>query len=98
MLPSKQEDLISYGYQLLQYILDGPKNLISLCMGYTRSNKFADNIEAFVRKSIEPFVVAIRTYIELEFIECEDVIEDKKSNHFFVVLSKGCRHRGLLRK
>ena len=30
VLPSKQEDLISYGYQLLQYILDGPKNLIIL--------------------------------------------------------------------
>ena len=72
ILPAKQEDLISYGYQLLQYILDGPKNLIALCMGYTGSNKFSDNIEAFMRKSIEPFVVAIRTYIELEFIDCED--------------------------
>lgn len=49
ILPPKQEDLINYGYQLLQYILDGPKNLIGLCMGYTSSNKFADNIEAFVR-------------------------------------------------
>ncbi len=88
VLPSKQEDLISYGYQLLQYILDGPKNLISLCMGYTRSNKFADNIEAFVRKSIEPFVVAIRTYIELEFIECEDVIEDKKVTIFLSYCQK----------
>lgn len=63
MLPAKQEELVSYGYQLLQYILDGPKSLIGLCMGYTGSNKFSDNIEAFVRKSIEPFVVAIRTYI-----------------------------------
>lgn len=73
ILPSKQEELISYGYQLLQYILDGPKNLFGLCMGYTGSNKFADNIEAFVRKSIEPFVVAVRTYIELGFIDCEDI-------------------------
>lgn len=72
ILPSKQEDLINYGYQLLKYILDGPKNLIGLCMGYSASNKFADNIEAFVRKLIESFVVAIRTYIELCFIDCED--------------------------
>lgn len=27
MLPAKQEELVSYGYQLLQYILDGPKSL-----------------------------------------------------------------------
>lgn len=91
MLPSKQEDLISYGYQLLQYILDGPKNLIGLCMGYTGSNKFSDNIEAFVRKSIEPFVVSIRTYIELAFIDCEDVkacMENKKVNIFLSYCQK----------
>lgn len=71
-LPSKQEALVSYGYQLLQYVLDGPKELIGLCMGYTGSKKFADNIEAFVRRTIEPFVVAVRTYIELSFIDCEE--------------------------
>lgn len=48
-------------------------------MGYTGSNKFSDNIEAFVRKSIEPFVVAIRTYIELCFIDCEDVAENQEN-------------------
>ena len=87
ILPAKQEDLISYGYQLLQYILDGPKNLIALCMGYTGSNKFSDNIEAFMRKSIEPFVVAIRTYIELEFIDCEDVIENTKNKMVTIFMS-----------
>ena len=71
-LPSDETELVSYGYQLLEYILDGPKNLIGLCMGYTNSNKFADNIEAFMRKSIEPFVVALRTYIELEFIDADE--------------------------
>ena len=79
MLPAKEEELVSYGYQLLQYILDGPKSLIGLCMGYTGRNKFSDNIEAFVRKSIEPFVVAIRTYIELCFIDCEDVAENQEN-------------------
>ena len=87
VLPSKQEELISYGYQLLQYILDGPKNLIGLCMGYTGSNKFADNIEAFVRKSIEPFVVAVRTYIELGFIDCEDVTADTENKVVTIFLS-----------
>lgn len=87
VLPSKQEDLISYVYQLLQYILDGPKSLIGLCIGYTGSNKFADNIEAFVRKTIEPFVVAIRTYIELGFIECEDVTEDIDKKMVTIFLS-----------
>lgn len=87
VLPSKQEDLVSYGYQLLQYILDGPKKLIGLCMGYTGSNKFADNIEAFVRKSVEPFVVAIRTYIELGFIDCEDVTLTAENKMVTIFLS-----------
>ena len=71
-LPSNQKELISYGFQLIKYILDGPKQLIGLCMGYTSSNKFSDNIEAFMRKSIEPFVVAVRTYIELNVIDAND--------------------------
>ena len=71
-LPSNQKELISYGFQLIKYILDGPKQLIGLCMGYTSINKFSDNIEAFMRKSIEPFVVAVRTYIELNFIDAND--------------------------
>ena len=73
-LPSNQKELISYGFQLIKYILDGPKQLIGLCMGYTSSNKFSDNIEAFMRKSIEPFVVAVRTYIELNFIEQPELV------------------------
>lgn len=71
-LPSNQKELISYGFQLIKYILDGPKQLIGLCMGYTSSNEVSDNIEAFMRKSIEPFVVAVRTYIELNFIDAND--------------------------
>lgn len=71
-LPSNQKELISYGFQLIKYILDGPKQLIGICMGYTSSNKFSDNIEGFMRKSIEPFVVAVRTYIELNFIDADD--------------------------
>lgn len=56
-------------------------------MGYTGSNKFADNIEAFVRKSIEPFVVAIRTYIELCFIDCEEIISPIENSTVTIFLS-----------
>lgn len=72
ILPSSQEELVCYGYQLLQYILDGPKKLFVLGHGYTSSNKFKDAIEAFMRKSIEPFVVAIRSFLEIELIDSDD--------------------------
>lgn len=74
-LPSSQESLVDYGYQLLQYILDGPKYLYVLGRGYTGSNKFKDAIEAFMRKSIEPFVVAIRSFLEIELIDCDDGLD-----------------------
>lgn len=90
-LPSKQEALISYGYQLLQYILDGQKELFGLCMGYTGSRKFADNIEAFVRKSIEPFVVAVRTYIELSFIDCEEETAASEKTGFTTIFLSYCQ-------
>ena len=72
VLPASQDELVCYGYQLLQYVLDGPKQLFILGRGYTSSNKFKDAIEAFMRKSIEPFVVAIRSCLEIELIDCDD--------------------------
>lgn len=90
-LPSKKEELVSYGYQLLQYILDGPKDLIGLCMGYTRSNKVSDNIEAFIRKSIEPFVIAVRTYIELSFIDCEEETMTDTENKLTTIFLSYCQ-------
>lgn len=90
-LPSNQKELISYGFQLIKYILDGPKQLIGLCVGYTSSNKFSDNIEAFMRKSIEPFVVAVRTYIELNFIDADDAnanIDNTDKNVFLSYCQK----------
>lgn len=72
VLPASQDELVCYGYQLLQYVLDGPKQLFILGRGYTSSNKFKDAIEAFMRKSIEPFVVAIRSFLEIESIDCDD--------------------------
>ena len=68
-LPDSQEAIIDYGYQLLQYILEGPKQLHVLAFGYTSSNKFKDMIAAFMRKTIEPFVTAIKSYLELSLID-----------------------------
>ena len=45
-LPDSQEAIIDYGYQLLQYILNGPKQLYTLAFGYTSSRKFKDMIYA----------------------------------------------------
>ena len=87
ILPSKQEEMVDYGYHLLGYILDGPKSLISISYGYSNSRTISDNIEAFVRKTIEPFVIALRTFIELGYIDIEDENEpeaDKVKKHIFL--------------
>lgn len=87
LLPASQEDIVDYGYQLLKYILDGPKMLYVLGQGYTRSNKFKDAIEAFMRKSIEPFVVALRSFLELELIDSADAPDDTESKKKTIFLS-----------
>ena len=71
-LPDSQEAIIDYGYQLLQYILDGPKQLHALAYGYSSSKKFKDMIAAFMRKTIEPFVTAVKSYLELSLLDCPE--------------------------
>ena len=71
-LPDTQEAIVDYGYQVLQYILDGPKQLHALAFGYTSSRKFKDMIAAFMRKAIEPFVIAVKSYLELSLIDCPE--------------------------
>ena len=71
-LPSSQEAIVDYGYQLLQYILDGPKQLHALAYGYSNSKKFKDMIAGFMRKAIEPFVTAVKSYLELSLIDCPE--------------------------
>ena len=71
-LPDTLEAIVDYGYQLLQYILDGPKQLHALAFGYTSSRKFKDMIAAFMRKAIEPFVIAVKSYLELSLIDCPE--------------------------
>ena len=73
VLPDTQESIVDYGYQLLQYILDGPKQLHVLAFGYTSSRKFRDMIAAFMRKTIEPFVIAVKNYLEISLIDCPEV-------------------------
>lgn len=71
-LPDSQEAIIDYGYQLLQFILNGSMELHVLAIGYTNSRKFNDMISAFMRKTIEPFVTALKTYLELSLIDCPE--------------------------
>lgn len=71
-LPDSQEAIVDYGFQLLQYILEGPKQLHVLAFGYSSSKKFKDMIAAFMRKAIEPFVTAVKSYLELSLIDCPE--------------------------
>lgn len=71
-LPTKQEDLIDYVYQILKLICDNGKLLRIWSFGYTTSNKFSDKYQAFMRKTVEPFIHALRTYIELQLIDSSD--------------------------
>ena len=75
ILPSEQNELIDFDYQLLQYMLQGKRRLSSFGRSYTSSNKYADMINAFMRKVIEPFVVALRTFLELNMIDSTDAEE-----------------------
>lgn len=74
-LPDNEEDLVDYGYQLLGYILSTKKQLFRLGQGYSSSNKFRDIISAFMRKAIEPFVIAIKSYLEIELVDSDDTPE-----------------------
>lgn len=51
----------------------GPKQLHVLAFGYTSSRKFRDMIAAFMRKTIEPFVIAVKNYLEISLIDCPEV-------------------------
>lgn len=88
ILPGSQEAIVDYGYQLLQYILDGPKQLHALAYGYSSSKKFKDMIAGFMRKAIEPFVTAVKSYLELSLIDCPEtepgVIDESNEKTLFL--------------
>ena len=93
-LPDTQEAIVDYGYQLLQYILDGPKQLHALAFGYTSSRKFKDMIAAFMRKAIEPFVIAVKSYLELSLIDCPEGVPVASTENFvFILLPEILRYR-----
>ena len=88
ILPGSREAIVDYGYQLLQYILDGPKQLHALAYGYSSSKKFKDMIAGFMRKAIEPFVTAVKSYLELSLIDCPEtepgVIDESHEKTLFL--------------
>lgn len=86
-LPDNEEDLVDYGYQLIEYVLSGKKQLYRLGQGYSNSNKFKDIISSFMRKAIEPFVVAIKNYLEIELVDCEDILDNQDSKLKTIFLS-----------
>lgn len=71
-LPDNADAIIDYDYQLLKFIIENNRPLFGIAMGYSSSNKFADSITAFMRKTIEPLVVALREFIEVKLIETDD--------------------------
>lgn len=86
-MPDNEEDLVDYGYQLIGYVLSSKKQLFRLGQGYSSSNKFRDIISAFMRKAIEPFVVAIKNYLEIELVDSEDIPDNKTSKLKTIFLS-----------
>ena len=86
-LPDNEEDLVDYGYQLIEYVLTSKKQLFRLGQGYSSSTKFKDIITAFIRKAIGPFVDIIRSYLEMELIDAEDVPEKEETKLTTMFLS-----------
>lgn len=80
ILPSDSEELIDFEYQLLTFVLTGKRSLYRFGQNYTSSNKFKDMIEAFMRKVIEPFVVALKSYLEECLIDYEDLVEESTND------------------
>ena len=89
-LPDNEEDLVDYGYQLIEYVLSGKKQLYSLGQGYSNSRKLKDIITAFIRKALGPFVDIIRNYLEMELVDAEDVSE-KEETHLTTVFLSYCQ-------
>lgn len=87
ILPSDTNELINYEYQLLRYILSNKRQLFWYGERYTSSNKFVDMISAFMRKVIEPFVVALRSYLEICLIDANDLEDNEEPAKKTIFLS-----------
>ena len=86
-LPDNEEDLVDYGYQLIEYVLSGKKRLHTLGQGYSSSRSIKDIASAFIRKAIGPFIDIIRNYLEMELIDAEDVSDKEETKLTTVFLS-----------
>ena len=91
VLPSDQRELIDFEYQLMKYIAEGKRWLFSFGQHYSSSNKYADMITAFMRKVIEPFVVALRSHLELNLIDADDGVDDTKEPESISVFLSYCQ-------
>ena len=87
-LPSDTKEIISYVYQILSFLVANPNRMMGLCFYYTTSKAYDDKLQVFMRRTIEPFVTALRSYLELELITNDDGQEiNKKDNRKTVFLS-----------
>lgn len=71
-IPSNTSELVDYVYQILSAIANNENLLRAWSFYYTASNKFADKYQMFLRKTIEPFVHALRSYLEQQLVDSED--------------------------
>ena len=86
-LPAGQAEIVDFGYQLIQFILKGKRQLFWYGQAYTSSNKFSDMISSFMRKVIEPFVVALRSFLETNLIDTDDIAEKSETKEKTIFLS-----------
>lgn len=91
LLPSDQIELIDFGYQLISCILESKRRLSSYGQHYTTSRKYADMIIALMRKVIEPFVVALRSYLEICMIDMDDVEKTEINTNTVTVFLSYCQ-------
>ena len=87
VLPAGQNEVVDYVYQLIAFILCGKRQLFAYGMAYSSSNKFSDKISAFMRKVIEPFVVAIKSYLEISLIDATDIDSSEVNTQKTIFLS-----------
>lgn len=92
-LPSSSQKMVSFGYQLIGYILEDRNRLLNIpiSLGYTSSRKLTEIIQAFIRKSIEPFIVALRTFLELELINSNEISVEKKESQKKTIFLSYCQ-------
>lgn len=85
-LPSDDEALIDYCFQILDTIRNNPQKLYSWAIMYQSDGNMPERYRKFMRKTIEPFVTALRSYLEVELLdsENEDIVENDDKKQVFL--------------